>query len=656
MEVSVPEAGTLRATTDDGRPLEIEQPGRGWSRRIEEAPGNYDLRLRLPAHAPAVTEAALFLEPRRLAATTPLPALPDAEHPPLPDFPVVGRDAPRFFDLGFQEKTTLAVHAAEDALYRLESTGLLDTSGTLRSRTVVRLARSSSHGSGRNFLLQRYLRRGDYQLVVATHGRSYGHLGVRLERSPLADGGVLRPGIPARTRVPGGGGLLYRFHIERSGRYTITAMRRGGLLNCRLEDGDGWPVIAPGARADLNLELDPGDYRLVVLPTPAGGRRVTTLRRISEPPRFSGHGPHRLPLGRPVANLWTEPPNGERPPDRWRFTLPAPCPVEVRLDAGMEGRISRLDGGGEEVVVPPHRGWRGTLEAGRYQLAVRSHRRNNRVPYHLEVRPRVLVAGTERRLTAPATVPVAIAGGRLVEIASTGAEDVSARLLDASGRQVAQSDDRPGDWSFLISGRFPDGEYTLRVSPVGAARAATTVAMVERPGHDGPALTIGASRRLHLDGAAVETLPLAAPPAGTVLAVTAEGSQRLGLAVDGGDGWRTLGEDRGDHPQVLIPGVPDGRYRVRVWSVDGGGDVRLAARALTPTRVGERRLARGVTAKADPAGPSATAVLEVRLDGPGAFELPSGPARLLASAAAGTAMAPVTRAVVVARTSTLWLA
>ena len=83
------------------------------------------------------------------------------------------------------------------ALYRLESTGLLSTEGNLRTRTIPSYRRGSEGGVGRNFLVQEYLREGDYQITVKANGQSTGHLGVSLSRTRLHDGGTLSPGDPA---------------------------------------------------------------------------------------------------------------------------------------------------------------------------------------------------------------------------------------------------------------------------------------------------------------------------------------------------------------------------------------------------------------------------------------------------------------------------
>ena len=59
----------------------------------------------------------------------------------------------------------------------------------LRTRVVTSLARQSENGIGRNFLVQRYLREGDYQITVGTRGRTAGHLGLGLRRTAVQDGG-----------------------------------------------------------------------------------------------------------------------------------------------------------------------------------------------------------------------------------------------------------------------------------------------------------------------------------------------------------------------------------------------------------------------------------------------------------------------------------
>ena len=133
------------------------------------------------------------------------------------------------------------------------------------------------------------------------------------------------------------------------------------------------PRIKPNIAADLDQTLDPGTYRFVLLPQPVDARALVLLERKPEPLTFSGHGPHALPLDKKVENVWLEPEGPEgliedapRPPDVWRFELPAKAHTAIELTEEMQGHLAK--DGTEVAFVPPGRGWKGELETGVYQL------------------------------------------------------------------------------------------------------------------------------------------------------------------------------------------------------------------------------------------------------------------------------------------------
>src|SRR5262249_24143860 len=142
---------------------------------------------------------ALAVEPRRWQVSAPLPALPDPTLAAPPQLAVLSEKRPRFFELQRNADATFLVRAAAPALYRLQSTGLLSTTGTLRTRTIPAFDSAASNGVGHNFFIEQYLREGDYQVTVSTLGRTKGHLGLMLERTQLVDGGALTPGVPAHV-------------------------------------------------------------------------------------------------------------------------------------------------------------------------------------------------------------------------------------------------------------------------------------------------------------------------------------------------------------------------------------------------------------------------------------------------------------------------
>ncbi|HEV7784469.1 MAG TPA: hypothetical protein VGQ28_03975, partial [Thermoanaerobaculia bacterium] len=166
----VSEAGTLRAEPDDGTRLDVAVDGGGWSPQAEVAAGDHKVAVR---HDRLNTvNYSLWVEPTTLQATTPLPPLPDAALNAVPKLPSLSTGAPRFFDLERGQQSTWLVQAEKPGLYAVRSTGLLATAGTLRTRTVPALRRDAQNGVGRNFLVQQYLREGDYQVTVAALGKS----------------------------------------------------------------------------------------------------------------------------------------------------------------------------------------------------------------------------------------------------------------------------------------------------------------------------------------------------------------------------------------------------------------------------------------------------------------------------------------------------
>ena len=262
----------------------------------------------------------------------------------------------------------------------METSGLLATEGSLRTRVRPRLAEAAENGSGRNAALRTYLREGDYQLTVRARGASAGHLGVRLRRAAIADGGRLADGEAARASLPADGAVAYRFTVAERSTWRLTALALGGGLTLRVEDLDGWPVGPAVAEADATFELEPGEYRVLVLPRGTPARAVTRLARAVEAARRAGHGPHALALGAAVEHVWTEPEaGGERAPDRWLFSLPAPANVTATLSAEMAGEIVRLGparqraGRRGDVQPPlPRRARRRRLRARRPLLAAQS--------------------------------------------------------------------------------------------------------------------------------------------------------------------------------------------------------------------------------------------------------------------------------------------
>ncbi len=622
--VSVPERGTLRALAEDGRSLNIALDNGMKGSAIVVEPGSYRVTV---AGGKTIQSYSLELEPTRLASSTPLPPLPDTLLAELPKFPVITPGVPQFLNLDRSSAETYEVRVDKPGLYRCETTGLLQTGGKVRTRTNPSLFAENENGVGRNFMIQRYLREGNYQLAVSTRGQTRGHLGVRVARTGIIDGGELREGEVARAQLPTGQALAYRFRIARRGSYHLQTMGLGRNFDIRLEDDQGWPVFAPIQQGDLTNELEPGNYRVIVLPQSASARVLTRLDRVAEAKIYKGHGPHRIPLGSTVGHTWVEPAKGgAREPDKWEFVLPAPAQVTIALDNEMGATLMRSANPTDIVArINAAQPWRGDLPAGRYMVRARHSRKNNYVDYTLSVSTTQLLAGQSRVVSAPASIPVSVGTDGLIELQSFGPSDVRAKLLDADGNTIAQNDDRPDDWNFHIAQRLRPGKYQLQVDPVGVEQAQTTVSMYAPAEVAEKPLVPGSE--VEIKDAQVHVYPVQVAEKANVLVVDARSSDVVGLALEGesAQSWVGLGTQVGKTPYLALPIGPDRfkAYRLRAWSADQRSlrmSLRVVAAALPP--VPEKNWLHGsiTPVRVDEKRPDLKMAM-VAIDRPGAFRL-----------------------------------
>lgn len=572
--VRIQEKGMLRALAEDGHSINIALDNGKKGATIEVEAGLYRVTVK---GADAVQVYSLGLEPVRLASRTPLPPMPDATLAGLPKFPVIKSGAPVFLDLKRNSSSDFKVHVETPGLYQFETTGLLRTGGKVRTRINPSLFSDSENGVGKNFVIQRYLREGEYQLTVDTQGQTEGNLGVQVTRTEVVDGGELRAGEVARALLPSAQALAYRFRIAKRGMYHLQAMGLGRDFKLRLEDADGWPQFAPVHDGKITGELAPGDYRLIVLPQTAEARVLTRLDLMAVKKSYKGHGPHRIALGSRIEHVWREPVKGKtakgtmRTPDQWEFDLPAPAELTIALDSGMEAMLVNVANQKNPAAkIEAKRAWVGSVPAGRYRVQARHSSSNNHVPYTLQIAVTQLVAGQSREILAPAVIPVSVGTDGLVDLHSFGNSDVRARLADASGELVAQNDDRPDDWNFHIARRLRPGDYKLTVDPVNKAQASTTVFMHAPAEVAEKTLTLASNAEIRDD--LVHIYPLSVPNDRNFLVVSAQSSDTVGLALEAesGQGWVNLGTTLAKSPYLALP-LGAGRfqsYRLRAWSAD----------------------------------------------------------------------------------------
>ncbi len=636
--------------------------------------------------------AALRYTPDSLAPDTPLLRISSEDLAAIPDFPELVPQQARFFDIARAEQKNFTLDVAEPGLYRVESTGLLQTEGNMRTRTITSFDRQASNGTGRNFLLQQYLGQGHYQVSIASQGETHGRMGVSATRTTLTDGGVLSLNVPARDTILSGDGLLYTFRITEAGQYRLRALGLGRTYKMRLEDGDGWPIISPNEPANLTMDFKPGIYRLVILPQPVDAKIVTLLEWIKTAVPVEGHGPHDLALNQPQNFQWREPEaSAERVPDQWRITLPAAAHVAIDLSRGMRADLIGTDGSTRYEVIGGET-WRGELPAGNYTLQATTFEPNNRFDYQITVTTEELVAGESRVISLPTDIPVSIGNDSVVEIGSFGVTDVRAWLFDVDGHMVATNDDRPNDWNFAIAGRLQPGYYRLHLEAIGDVSVApvvndsvennevdqitsddaeagdeeaglqstealpgqTTVSIYQAQELVESALAIG--KDAQFSGSAVHIVPLTVAAGDLLVAAANADGPAVGLGLERKENgaWKTLSESLGESPWVALPVTdPKDEHRLRVWSVDRSADpIMLQTRMMAQTTAGS--LKAGVVLRPVDGIEPALGLAAVAIDAAGAYRLKQPPAGLGWSTEKGRALTSDPRGIVFGDKGTYW--
>ncbi len=654
-------AGKLMAEAENGERLEVSVDDGPWSDEVSVDVGRYRARVRPSADQALPLAYSLALVPD--AWSEPPPPVP-AELLALPEFPSLEPGESRRFELARDQRQTFQLEVEKAALYRLESTGLLDTEGVLRTRARPVLQTRSEGGDGRNFAVQMYLRPGTYQAEVKAR-RGEGRAGLRLFSSPVRDGGRLHSDVSARGWLRAGEALEYSFQIPAEGRYRIRTQGLGRSFPIRLEDAEGWPLIPPGRAGDLTLELRPGTYRWVVLPQEVDARQWTLLEPLGQAEAAEGPGPHELPLERWLEHLWLEPSDGPRG-DRWRFQWPADGEARIQLSEGMEADLLR--DGSPVVFLPRNKGFEGPLVKGAYELQVRSARIDNRVAYRLRVEPVPLMVGTSRVVEVPSELDVAVGEAGLVELSSLGRIDVRARLFalqgDGRGELLAEADDRPGDWNFRLSRRLAEGSYRLVLDALSeSGRVEVSMARPQEMREPEWSLPLGQTVDRSLagkerqgatpgTGSGAFRLPLNLPSEADTLLIHARSADHLRVTLEKvtlmpattGPGatapvTEERGADQGTEVFLVVPlqskdpGLDgpdlgaDGPWSLRVESLDQSGNrIELHAVALIADRITEAEAAAGAKWRSVDGMPGGTGVLAVDLERPGCFRLASGTA------------------------------
>ncbi len=573
LDVAVTQASVLRALGEDGREFPLSVNGGPAERGVRVAPDLYRVAIRNHLAVPAFVTLVGYAESRLPQA--PLPQVPAAVLAGLTP-PPLQVDRPVLMALSPEVRAVRALEIPAAGLYRVESLGIWRTSATLSTR-VGELASGEANGTGENFLIQEYLRPGYYELAM-TAAQSWESVPVRLSRASIRDEGTLPLGGSARIALAAGEAAQLRLDVATLGRYRVRAQGLRRLARCRLEDADGYPVALPGGPCLVEAQLQPGVYRLLLLPGELPSRVMATFSAEEKAAPLVGRGPHPLRVGRRLEHLWLEPPPGVEEPDVYVFSLPAQASARLTLSPGMAGELRRELGEGRWewfAAVDGGRPFEGELAAGNWQLAVRAGRGDNRFPYSVELEVDELLAGEQREVVAPVELPVAVGGGGLMELFSGGGEDVRAELYDDRGKLVAAGDDEAGSWNFRLSVSLPAGRYRLKVLPVGSARAATVVFSRQRAEVAAPSLSLPGRWEAELREE-VLMVPLVLPGRVPLLGVWAAAGEPVGLEVRTTDG-AVLAQTTGKPARVWVSPPAGTSLQVRLWGLEGrAGRVEVA--------------------------------------------------------------------------------
>ncbi len=634
LNVMIPSQGELVAQREDGIPVTLELKKSGSNKLVSAQPGNnrYKVasgRYNLALHNQSDRSQHIQLQFTDVGQleSTPLPAF-DPDLVRRPHFPELTAGHPRFIDLKKNQWSAFNVVVKDPGLYKLESTGLLETRGNIRTRVITQLDQQAANGVGRNFVIQQYLREGEYQLAFSPQGETEGHLGVQLNKTSLINGGKIEDGVAARHTLPSGKGLQYNFEVEKAGRYQLRSFSTNGYFSARLEDSDGWPLLKPGVDADFDLELHAGKYRLVVLPTALPARAVTRLSRIEKPQQREGHGPFAMDLNQSFyQHIWLEPAEGEtRQPDSWSLELPAPVETTLTLSQGMQASLISLNDNTQPIAFNSTKPLKQTLAAGQYRIEASASRKNNRLEYSLGFSTREQLVGQRRKITAPVDIDISIGHDSLIELSSFGQHDVKAQLFDADSKLVSTNDDRDNDWNFDIIESLAAGRYRLHVSPVGRSSAETSIRLSEPETLPTQELILPAEFKL--GNPLIHSYLLDLSAQNGVLAVAAESRDSVSLTVEKRDdknNWQSIAKADGNDALLLVsienePGRGKD-YRLKIWSPEQrGAEISVNAQLLTTPLSAEASMTQGLTLVGETLLSHQLVAARVSLNSPGMFK------------------------------------
>ena len=581
VSIRVRQRSTLVIERDKETPFLVTAGERSLTVDSILSPGSHKLNLKNSG-----TETTLFTLktiPAEPTSELTLSDLKDQLEQPKP-FPLLTEQTPVYVNFDRKQKQHFTLIVEEPSLYRLETSGRLATQLTVRTALNTQLFTDQQKGIGRNALVQQYLRPGVYQITVQTQGQSRGRAGIHLRRTPLHLEEGPTVGAVKKAHLQPDVALRYTLTIDEPGRYHLQTLGLGKDFPYRLEDKEEWPLNKPG-RGEVVLQFsEPGIYHYYSLPSPVESTRITALTRITEKQERIGKGPHPISFNETVKMMWREAEG--RPPDIFTREITAPVDVTIHLSGGMEGIIHLRGEEDNGRAITGGSTWKDTLQPGQHEIAVKSAKENNLLPYTLRIETSQLIPGLRQPVNLPADLTVRLGEPGIVDLFSFGPTDVKASLWDETGtRLLAQNDDMPNDWNFRISQRLAPGRYLLKLIPVGKDYDIVHVFMKFREQHvlperGVPPFTVEADLE-----AKVLAIPFRVDKASSLVGVTVDASQlptekgvgELGIALL--KGAHTLHEGKVNDTEAstfYIPLQAETPYQMLLWGLgDFTGEVML---------------------------------------------------------------------------------
>ncbi len=588
VSINVQQRSTLVIQKDKEVPFLLTTGERSLTAGSILSPGAHKLHLKTSG-----TETTLFTLktiPAEPSSELRLSELKDQLEQPE-SFPQLTEEKPLYVNFERRQKQHFTLIVKEPSLYRLETSGRLATQLTVRTALITQLFTKKENGIGRNALVQQYLRPGVYHITVQTQGQSRGRAGIHLRRTPLNLQGELTAGSVKKARLQPDAALRYTLTIDEPGLYRLQTLGLGKDFTYRLEDKEEWLLTKPGSDGVLLVSFEPGIYHYYSMPSPVESTRITALTLIAEKQERVGKGPHPISFNETVKMMWRE--EEGRPPDIFTTEITAPVDVTINLSGGMEGMIRPNSiGTGDGRIITGGSAWKDTLQPGQYEIALKSAKENNLLPYTLRMETSQLIPGLRQPVDLPADLTVRLGEPGIVDLFSFGPTDVKASLWDETGtRLLAQNDDMPNDWNFRISQRLAAGRYLLKLVPVGHTYDTVHVSMEFREQHvlperGFPPFTVEENLEEK-----VLAIPFRVDNTSSLVGITVKvpqlptgnGGSELGVALL--KGAHTLSErtiDGDQNSTFYIPLQTETSYQILLWGLgDFSGEVMLDVAPLT---------------------------------------------------------------------------